>query len=287
MRARRRARDPPGQRARRRLLPRADASASCAPLVEPLERAREAALETRRAGPPASTFPDVEVDYELVALAHPDDYPIERGRIVSSGGLDIAPARVRRALRGGARRALERAALAAARARHATSCGPLARYALNSRPALAARARGGARGGPRAGRAATRSAASSCAASSSSTRCDEALRLIDAYEEPDAPAVAVEPRAGDRLRRAPRRRAACSTTATSSTPRARSSTRKIVPPTSQNQQAIEDDLRGVVERNARPRRRRAARCAASRRSATTTRASRARRTSSTLEVERR
>ena len=61
---------------------------------------------------------------------------------------------------------------------------------------------------------------------------------------------------------------------------------KIVPPTSQNQLAIEDDLRDVVGRYAELADERAARRSASRRSATTTRASRARRTSSTLEVER-
>ena len=54
---------------------------------------------------------------------------------------------------------------------------------------------------------------------------------------------------------------------------------RIVPPTSQNQRAIEEDLRAVVERHVDlPDDE--LRCAASRRSATTTRASRARRTSS-------
>ncbi len=77
---------------------------------------------------------------------------------------------------------------------------------------------------------------------------DEALRLIAEYEEPDAPSVEFEPRAGVG-HGAPRRRAACSTTATRSTTRARSSSAKIVPPTSQNQRTIEDDLRGVVERS--------------------------------------
>jgi coenzyme F420-reducing hydrogenase alpha subunit len=78
--------------------------------------------------------------------------------------------------------------------------------------------------------------------------CDEALRLIGAYEEPDAPSVPVEPRAG-------------SGHGASEAPRGMLYHRycvagdgtiieaQIVPPTSQNQQAIEDDLRNVVERH--------------------------------------
>ena len=53
---------------------------------------------------------------------------------------------------------------------------------------------------------------------------------------------------------------------------------KIVPPTSQNQRTIEEDLRGVVERSLDVADDELAH-AASRRSATTTRASRARPTS--------
>ena len=42
-----------------------------------------------RAGFP---FPDVARDYEFVALRHPQEYPMNAGRIVSSAGLDIAAA---------------------------------------------------------------------------------------------------------------------------------------------------------------------------------------------------
>jgi coenzyme F420-reducing hydrogenase alpha subunit len=60
-------------------------------LVEPLERAREAALETVRwvAG---FDFPERTVECELVALSQVGEYAIERGRIVSDRGLDISPA---------------------------------------------------------------------------------------------------------------------------------------------------------------------------------------------------
>jgi coenzyme F420-reducing hydrogenase alpha subunit len=79
--------------------------------------------------------------------------------------------------------------------------------------------------------------------------CDEALRLIEAYEEPDRAWVPVEPVAGVGY-------------GTTEAPRGLLYHRyridgdgtildaKIVPPTSQNQLAIEDDLRGVVERYA-------------------------------------
>ena len=78
--------------------------------------------------------------------------------------------------------------------------------------------------------------------------CDESLRLIEAYEEPDAPFVTVEPVAGTGY-------------GVSEAPRGllyhryrldREGTildAKIVPPTSQNQRAIEDDLRAVVAAN--------------------------------------
>ncbi len=77
---------------------------------------------------------------------------------------------------------------------------------------------------------------------------DEALRLIAEYEEPDAPSVEVEPRAGvgHGASEAPRgllyHRYEIDDEGTILDA-------KIVPPTSQNQRTIEEDLRGVVERS--------------------------------------
>ena len=226
MTRRRRPRDPPDQRARRRLLPRADASASCATLVEPLERAREVGAR------------DGALDRRL-------RLPRARASTTSSSR-SSQPGRVRdraRPDRLGPRASTSRRPSTTSTSTRSTSsartrstrgcasggtylCGPLARYTLEPRPALAARARGGARGRARAARAATRSAASSSAASSSSTpatrRCGSSRRTRSRTRRPSQ----VEPRRRHRLRRAARRRAACSTTATGSTPTARSSTRR-------------------------------------------------------------
>src|SRR5262249_46344033 len=35
-------------------------------------------------------FPDLGIDYEMVCLRHEDEYPMNEGRVVSSGGLDLA-----------------------------------------------------------------------------------------------------------------------------------------------------------------------------------------------------
>ena len=76
--------------------------------------------------------------------------------------------------------------------------------------------------------------------------CDEALAIIAAYEQPDAPAVEVVPRAGigHGATEAPRgmlyHRYEIDDAGTILDAR-------IVPPTSQNQLAIEEDLRAVVQ----------------------------------------
>ena len=93
---------------------RVPTTAELSTLVEPLERARESALETVRwtAG---FEFPEREVECELVALAADGRYPIEDGRIVSDRGLNIAPSEYDENFVRGARRAFERAAVTAHR----------------------------------------------------------------------------------------------------------------------------------------------------------------------------
>ena len=60
-------------------------------LEEPLKRARDAALETIR-WVSGFDFPAADRAYLFVSLSHPDEYPFNEGRIVSSDGLDIPAA---------------------------------------------------------------------------------------------------------------------------------------------------------------------------------------------------
>jgi len=134
-------------------------------LIEPLQRAREAAIETVRwtAG---FDFPEREVECELVALWHPEGYAIERGRIRSDRGLDIDASEYPDHF---VEEHVERSTALHSRLRDRGTylCGPLARYSLNQAQ-LSSRASSRARLGS-VRPAVTRSAASSCAALSLST----------------------------------------------------------------------------------------------------------------------
>jgi sulfhydrogenase subunit alpha len=224
---------------------RAPRKAELAPLVDRLERAREIALDAVRvvAG---FRFPDYRQDYELVALSQPGEYPIERGRIVSSRGLDIAVDEYDEHF-------VEEhvpwsnALHSRLRERGSYLCGPLARFALSfdRLSPLAREAAVDVELGPDE-RNPFRSIV--VRAVELVYAADEALRLIAEYEEPDAPAVEVEPRAGVGYgcTEAPRgilyHRYELDDEGTILDA-------KIVPPTSQNQRTIEEDLRGVVERS--------------------------------------
>jgi len=216
-------------------------------LVDPLERARDAALETVR-WTSGFDFPERAVECELVALAVPDAYAIERGRIASDSGLDVAAAEYDEHF---IEEHVERSnALHSRKADGSTYlCGPLARFALNH-AWLSPLARDAARQAGLDGPCRNPFRSIVVRAVELVYACDEALRLIDAYDEPDVPAVAVEPVAGVGygVTEAPRgllyHRYRIDEAGTILDA-------KIVPPTSQNQLAIEDDLRDVVGRYAR------------------------------------
>jgi sulfhydrogenase subunit alpha len=211
-------------------------------LVEPLERARELALETVR-WTGGLSLPDFESRYEFVALSDPHDYPLERGRLVSSSGLDIAPGEYEEHF---VEEHVAHSTALHSRLRDggAYLCGPLARYALNSDrlSPLAREAAANADLGP-----VCRNPFRSIVVRSVEIlyALDEALRLIAAYDEPDHPAVDVPARAGS----------GCGWT---EAPRGMLWHRyrldddgtileaKIVPPTSQNQATIEADLRAFL-----------------------------------------
>jgi coenzyme F420-reducing hydrogenase alpha subunit len=213
-------------------------------LRDNLKWARDAALESVRwtAG---LDFPDFERRYEFVALHDGEQYPMNEGRIVSSAGLDIAV--------GDYDNHFEEIHVAHSNALHAVIrgrghyfVGPLARFNLNS-AWLSDLAREAAR---EVGfEAPCNNPFMSIVARSVEVlhAFDEALRLIEGYEPPDRPAVDLPVRAGvgHGCTEAPRGilyhryRLADDGTILDA---------KIVPPTSQNQPTIEDDLRDLATR---------------------------------------
>jgi coenzyme F420-reducing hydrogenase alpha subunit len=188
-------------------------------------------------------FPDLAGEWELVALRQPGEYPITRGRLVSTGGLDLAPEEFSDHL---VEEHLQRstALYGSLRGREPYLVGPLARYVLNA-DELTPLARTAATD---AGlHTATRNPFHSIIVRAVETlhACDEALGIIDAYEQPDAPSVPIGPRAGIGAgwTEAPRgilwhryEIAADGTILDA----------QIVPPTAQNQRAIELDVFGYV-----------------------------------------
>jgi coenzyme F420-reducing hydrogenase alpha subunit len=230
---------------------RAPTPAELAPLARQLRDALPLALDTVQwvAG---FDFPDFTCSHELLALTDPGSYPIGRGTLLTSSGLTFPAA--------GFEQHVIEEQVPHSTALHARLTGagqdggpggsryltgPLARYTLNSGylPPLAARAAAEAGLGP-----GCRNPFRSIVVRAVEVVCaiEEALRLIDGYHPPAAAAVPVTARAasGYGVTEAPRGvlyhrydldadgiiRGA-----------------RIVPPTSQNQRAIEDDLRRFVQ----------------------------------------
>lgn len=214
------------------------------PLAEQLRRALDDALATVEwvAG---FEFPDLELDHELLALRQPGQYPVENGSIVRSVGPSFPIADFTEHV--------HESQVPHSTALHATLdggrhlTGPLARYCLNS-SALS----------PIAAEAAGRAGLSSeCRNPFRSIivravevvyAVDEALRIIDGYHRPARAHVDVPARAGigHGVSEAPRGLlyhqyriddAGMVSAAT------------MIPPTSQNQAAIEADLARLISAN--------------------------------------
>ncbi len=214
-------------------------AADLRPIAEQLEWARDFAIEAVRF---TSTleFPEFDRDYEFVALRHPDEYPLNEGRLVSSKGLDI-PVREYDLHFEEEHVAHSNALQSIMHGRGIYHVGPLARFALNA-DRLAPIAREAA---ARAGLGTIcRNPFKSIIVRAVETvqACDEALRIIGQYEKPDRPAVDVHPsaNAGHACTEAPRgilyHRYRIDA-------KGHVLDAKIVPPTAQNQRMIEDDLR--------------------------------------------
>ena len=213
-------------------------------LVDDLKWALDASMETVRwtAG---LEFPDFEQDYDFVALCHADEYPFNEGRVVSNRGLDIAVEEyekhfveqhvkhsnaLRSVMRGGG----------------SYLVGPMARFNLNFEKL------------PEVARNAAIEAGLKLPVKNPFRSiivravelvfaCAEALRVIQEYEPPPQPCVEVKARAGigHAVTEAPRgilyHRYEIDDNGLITSAR-------IVPPTSQNQKRIEDDLREYAGR---------------------------------------
>ena len=190
-------------------------------------------------------FPDFDEDYLFVALSHPEEYPFNEGRLVSSKGLDIDVA-------GYEDHFVEQhvkhsnALHSILRGHGSYLVGPLARFNLNF-DRLPAAAQQAAREGGLSVPCRNPFRSIVVRAVELVFACSEALRIVDEYRQPAAPRVEVPVRAAT----------GCAVT---EAPRGilyhryeiddqgliRSA--KIVPPTSQNLKRLEDDLWHFVPR---------------------------------------
>jgi sulfhydrogenase subunit alpha len=212
---------------------RAPAIADLKGLLPELEWAREAARDTIE-WVSSFSFPDYNHYGDFVALRHPASYPITDGRIVSSGGLDIPVAEYD-------------THFTEFQVEHSTALhsmldngriyltGPLARYNLNH---------------DRLPRELTAPLGGICRnpfqsiivrAIETAYAIGEAISIIEGYEPPDPPFVEVTPRpgTGHGATEAPRGVLYHRYTITGD---GTITDAKIVPPTAQNQRAIEADL---------------------------------------------
>ncbi|MFC7728236.1 Ni/Fe hydrogenase subunit alpha [Actinomadura keratinilytica] len=212
------------------------------PLAETLRHALDDALATVRwaAG---LDFPDFTHDHEYLALTTAGGYPLESGTPRTTGGRSFTAAGFEHhVVETQVPHSTALHARLADGARYMT--GPLARFSLNRDrlPPIAAQAAADAGLG-----AECRNPFQSIVVRAVEIVCavEEALRLISAYRPPERPHVPAAPRAGigHGATEAPRgllyHRYGLDA-------QGRITAARIVPPTSQNQAAIEDDLRRFV-----------------------------------------
>ena len=213
-----------------------------APLGDRLKRGRDACSEVVRW---TRTLPinDYTCDYQFVALRHPAEYPMNEGRIVSNRGLDITAQAYDQHF--------EEQQVPHSTALHsiikgggAYLTGPLARYNLNY-DRLPASVQQVAREAGLADKCVNPFQSIIVRSIEMLYAFEEAIRIIEAYAPPEAAAVACKPRAavGYACTEAPRGTLYHRYTIDE---KGLITDAKIVPPTSQNQKSIENDLRDYV-----------------------------------------
>jgi sulfhydrogenase subunit alpha len=216
--------------------------AELVPLAESLKRAHDLAIDLVR-WVAMFPFPEFEQNYEFVALRHHDEYPFNEGRLVSNRDIDIDITEYDTEFE--ERHVAHSTALhSVVKRRGVYLVGPLARYALNF-DRLPASVRALAREAGLGPECNNPFRSIIVRALEIVYACQEALRLIAAYEPPDVASVPVEPRAGVGFGCTEAPRGICwhryAFDAEGTIREAR-----IVPPTSQNQPCIEADLKAVA-----------------------------------------
>ncbi|MDD9943830.1 MAG: nickel-dependent hydrogenase large subunit [Myxococcales bacterium] len=187
----------------------------------------------------AFEFPEFAQDYEFASLRHDDEYPFNEGRLVSNRGLDVPVSEYDQVF---VQHQVEHSTALHTRVagRGLVHLGPLARYALNY-----------AKLHPQARDVAQRAGLGEVCRNPFQSivvrfveivyALAEAVRVIEAYREPDAPALVVEPRAGTGYGATEAPRGICYQRYTIDDDGSISAS-KIVAPTSVNQAVIERDL---------------------------------------------
>ncbi|MFI9201601.1 Ni/Fe hydrogenase subunit alpha [Streptomyces sp. NPDC053048] len=223
------------------------------PLTERLRQARDDAFATV-AWVAGFDFPEAECDADFLALAEPGTYAIETGTptVLSHGdGHATRTFPVADFTSHVVEEQVPHSTALQARLdgrRHLT--GALARYAISGHrlpPAVREAARAAGLADPASGEICRNPFRSVVVrAIEVLYAVDEALRLIDAYERPPQPAVEVPPRAGTGhgATEAPRGTLYHRYTLDAE---GLVTDARLVPPTSQNQGAIEEDLRRIVQ----------------------------------------
>jgi len=221
---------------------RAPEPRQCKALSEDLKWARDAAIETAHwVG--GFSFPEFERDYEFVALRHPQEYPLNEGRLVSNRGLDIPISEYEQHF--------AEDHVSHSNALHSTNVergayfvGPLARYNLNFE-SLSPLAQQTAKESGLTRECRNPFQSILVRAVETVYTCEEALRIVETYEVPKRSFVEVVPRVGT----------GCGCT---EAPRGilfhkyrfdehgLILSAKIVPPTAQNLKTIEEDLTEFV-----------------------------------------